>query len=105
VEFTPFISLGPPEVVLRLAGAELAEILGGLGDDIGEELELDSAQGFTWSVSVGYKDWFIKWAFKWMDTEQIDEAQNHVAIISRASRIFLVAMTRVVLNGAAMDVQ
>jgi hypothetical protein len=29
-------------VVLRLASAELAEILGGLGDDIFEELEGDA---------------------------------------------------------------
>lgn len=43
VEFRTFVALGSPEVVFRLAGAELTKVLGGLGDDIFEELEGDSS--------------------------------------------------------------
>lgn len=44
MEFASLIPLWPTEMVLCLSSAELAEVLGGLGDDICEELELDSAQ-------------------------------------------------------------
>jgi hypothetical protein len=47
VELAPLVALRPAQVVLGLAGAELAEVLGGLGDYVGEELELDAAQGFS----------------------------------------------------------
>jgi hypothetical protein len=43
MEFAAFISLWPAQMVLCLARAELAEVFGGLGDDICEELELDSS--------------------------------------------------------------
>jgi hypothetical protein len=44
VEFTPFVTLWPAQVVFVLAGAELAEVLGGLGDCVGEELNFDAAE-------------------------------------------------------------
>lgn len=48
VELGPLVALWSSQVILRLAGAELAEVLCRLGHDILEELEGDSAQGFTW---------------------------------------------------------
>jgi hypothetical protein len=38
---------GPALRVLDLAGAELAEVLGGARRDVGEELHLDAAQWFS----------------------------------------------------------
>lgn len=43
VELRPLVSLGSSQVILGLAGAELAEVLGSSGNDILEELESDSA--------------------------------------------------------------
>jgi hypothetical protein len=43
MELGPLVPLGPTEVVLGLAGAELAEVFGGFGDDVLEELEGDAA--------------------------------------------------------------
>lgn len=34
-------------MVLRLAGAELAEVLGGARDSVGVELHFDAAEGFA----------------------------------------------------------
>lgn len=39
VELGAFVALGPALGVLALAGAELAEVFGGAGDDVGEEFE------------------------------------------------------------------
>lgn len=52
VELGPLIALGLALGVLRLAGAELAEVLGSLGDDILEELECYTAEGgpCPWSL-------------------------------------------------------
>lgn len=55
VKFATFVALRSTQVVLRLSGAELAEVLGGLGDYIGEELELDSAEWLSWLRSA----WFF----------------------------------------------
>jgi hypothetical protein len=52
VELAALVALRAPEVVLRLTGAELAEVLGGLGDDISEELELDPSEGFSYTALV-----------------------------------------------------
>jgi hypothetical protein len=52
VELAAFVTLWPSEMVLGLTGAELPEILGSLGHDIAEELELDAAKRFTCSSSV-----------------------------------------------------
>lgn len=52
VELATLIPLRPAEVVLGLARAELAEVLGGLGHYIGKELELDAAQRLPWWMSV-----------------------------------------------------
>lgn len=43
MELAPLVALRPPSVVLRLAGAELAEVLSSLGRHIFEQLHLDSA--------------------------------------------------------------
>jgi hypothetical protein len=42
MEFTPFVALRPTKMVFRLTRAELAEVLGCLGNDVCEELELDA---------------------------------------------------------------
>lgn len=47
VELGPLVALRPPQVVLSLARAELPEVLGCLRDDVGEELKLDPAEGFS----------------------------------------------------------
>jgi hypothetical protein len=47
VEAGAFVALGPPLGVLGLAGAELAEVFRGFGDDVGEEFHLDAAEGFA----------------------------------------------------------
>ena len=47
MEFASFVALWTAEMVLCLTGAELTEVLGGLGDYIGEELELDTSQRFS----------------------------------------------------------
>jgi hypothetical protein len=47
MELGALVALGLAAGVLGLAGAELAEILGGLGDDVLEELEGDAAEGFA----------------------------------------------------------
>lgn len=47
VELGALVALGPVLVVLVLAGAELAEVLGCPGDHIGKEFEGDAAEGFT----------------------------------------------------------
>lgn len=47
VELRPLVPLRLAQVVLGLARAELPEVLGGLGDHVREELELDPAQGFS----------------------------------------------------------
>jgi hypothetical protein len=52
MEFTPPIALRPPEMIRRLASAELAEVLGRLGHRVCEEFELDPAQGLACSSSV-----------------------------------------------------
>ncbi len=45
MEFAALVALGPAEMVLGLAGAELAEVLGRLGDDVGEGLGAVDAGG------------------------------------------------------------
>jgi len=52
VEFTAFVALGPALGVFGLAGAVLAEVLGGLGDGVGEEFHFDAAQGFSWGETL-----------------------------------------------------
>lgn len=47
MELGALVALRPARGVLGLPGAELAEVLGCLGDDILEELEGDAAEGFT----------------------------------------------------------
>ena len=44
MKFRPLVALGLPLGVLRFASAVLAEVLGGLGDDILEELKGDAAK-------------------------------------------------------------
>lgn len=44
VELGSFVALGPALRVLRLASAELAEVLRGARGDVGEELHFDAAQ-------------------------------------------------------------
>lgn len=39
VELGALVALGPALGVLALAGAELAEVFGGAGDDVGEEFK------------------------------------------------------------------
>lgn len=50
VEFASLVALCAPIGGFMLAGAELAEILGRLGDRVGEEVEFDPAQWFSCSV-------------------------------------------------------
>ena len=47
VELGALVALGLATGVLGLAGAELPEVLGGLGDDVLEKLECDAAEGFA----------------------------------------------------------
>lgn len=47
MEFAPFVPLRTALSVLRLAGTVLAEILGGFGDDVGEQLHLHSTERFA----------------------------------------------------------
>ena len=55
VELAAFIALGPPEVVLTLADAELPEVLSRLGRHVSEELKVDTSKGFSWKpmISIG----------------------------------------------------
>lgn len=53
VKFGALVALRSVLVVLALAGAELAEVLGCLGDDIFEEFKGYPAQGLAWVVLVG----------------------------------------------------
>jgi hypothetical protein len=57
VELAAFVALGSSEVVLRFAGAELAEVLSCFGNYICEELELDSAEWLAWMVLDGLVWW------------------------------------------------
>lgn len=47
VELRAFVPLRPAQMVLRLACAELAEVLGGSGDGVGEEFHFDPAKWFA----------------------------------------------------------
>jgi hypothetical protein len=47
VELGALVALGAAQVVLGLAGAELAEVLGGLGHHVLEELEGDASEGLA----------------------------------------------------------
>jgi hypothetical protein len=58
VELGALVALGLAVGVLGLAGAELAKVLGRLGDDILEELKGDAAEGLTW-------DWQYERACFW----------------------------------------
>lgn len=44
MEFTPLVALGSPAAALGLAGTELSEVFGGLGDDLWVELHFDAAE-------------------------------------------------------------
>lgn len=57
VEFGALVALGAAEVVFRLAGAELAEILGGARDGVGVEEHFDAAEGFTVQGEVEEDGW------------------------------------------------
>jgi len=48
VELGPLVPLRAAEVVLGLARAELAEVLGRLGHHVLEELKRDAAEGLAW---------------------------------------------------------
>ena len=52
MELGRLVALGPAGGVLGLAGAELAEVLGRLGNYILEQLKGDAAEGFTWRKMV-----------------------------------------------------
>ena len=47
VELAALVPLRAAQVVFRLAGAELAEVLGGARDGVGVELHFDAAEGFA----------------------------------------------------------
>ena len=47
VELAAFVALGPAKGILGLAGAELAEVFGRFGDEVGEEFHLYGAEGLT----------------------------------------------------------
>lgn len=47
VELRALVALRAAEVVLRLAGAELAEVFGGARDGVGVEEHFDAAEGFA----------------------------------------------------------
>lgn len=47
MELAAFVALWPTKMILGFTRAELAKILGRLGDNVGEELHLDTAKGFT----------------------------------------------------------
>ena len=47
VEAAVLVALRPAQVVLRLAGAELAEVLGGAGHLVGVEQHFDAAEGLA----------------------------------------------------------
>ena len=71
MEFAPLVPLGPAKVVLALARAELAEVLGRLGDYILEELEGDAAEGLAAEGDVeedsvfDYELVYRKWLGYW----------------------------------------
>ena len=48
VEFATFVALRFAEGGFVLAGAELAEVFGSLGDGVAEELHFDAAEGFAY---------------------------------------------------------
>jgi hypothetical protein len=48
VKLAAFVALRSADRVLGLAGAELAKVLGRLGNDIFEELKGDAAKGLTY---------------------------------------------------------
>lgn len=52
VKLGPLVSLWPAGSVLRFAGAELAEVLSGLGDYIGEELKCDASKRLACEMLV-----------------------------------------------------
>ena len=47
VELAALVPLRAAQVIFRLAGAELAEVLGGARDGVGVELHFDAAEGFA----------------------------------------------------------
>jgi len=53
VEPGAFIALRSALRVFGFAGAELAEVFGGFGDDVGEEFHFDAAEGFAWVCMLG----------------------------------------------------
>lgn len=50
VETRVFVALGLALRVLGFAGAELAEVFSGFGDDVFAELDEDSAKWFSWTI-------------------------------------------------------
>lgn len=48
VKLGALVALGPAGRALGLAGAEVVEVVGRLGDDVAEELKGDAAQRFAW---------------------------------------------------------
>jgi len=56
MELAAFVALRPALRVLGLAGAELAEVLGGPGDFVGEELHLYTAQRLSWYSVSGIEE-------------------------------------------------
>jgi hypothetical protein len=66
VELGALVPLRPPQVVLGLARAELPEVLRCLGHHVGEELELDPPQWFSWS-GVSWWDHVRGEKFLWGD--------------------------------------
>lgn len=53
VKLGALVALRPPGRVLGLTGAELAEVVGRLGDEVAEELKGDAAQRFACEGSCG----------------------------------------------------
>lgn len=47
MEFRQLVTLRPPEMILRLPGTVLAKVFGRLGNDVVEDLHLDTPQRFA----------------------------------------------------------
>lgn len=61
VEFTALVALRLPSLVFGLAGAELAEVFGGSGSDVCEELHFHAAEGLAAEGEVEEDDGVGGW--------------------------------------------
>jgi len=82
VEFASLETLRTPAAALGLAGAELSEVFGGLGNGLGVELHLDAAERLAcWIVSTGSVERGRAWAIPPSATSKKQIGFSKVAMV------------------------